>query len=182
MNEEMEQQEQTNPSIWKSTLSYGLLTGFGLVLVTVIFYLAGSLGNRWINFVGYLILVGGIIVGIKSFRDDQNAGVISYGRALGAGTLVGLFAAIISSAFSVLLFHVIDPAAMQQMLVEAELNMIEQMPQMTDAQLEDALQISRTMMKPFFMFFFGVLSYTFIAFLFSLIIAAFLKRNPTEEF
>ncbi|MFO7977866.1 MAG: DUF4199 domain-containing protein, partial [Bacteroidales bacterium] len=103
-------------------------------------------------------------------------------RALGAGTLVGLFAAIISSAFSVLLFHVIDPAAMQQMLVEAELNMIEQIPQMTDAQLEDALQISRTMMKPFFMFFFGVLSYTFIAFLFSLIIAAFLKRNPTEDF
>lgn len=177
--EEMEATERKQPSIWKAAMNYGLITGIGIILVTVIFYIMGELANPWANYLGYAVLIIGIVLGIKNYRDNMNNGFITYGTALGTGTLVGLFAAIISSIFSILLFHVIDPAAMQQILVNAELKMIESMPDLTDEQLEAALKMSRTMMQPGLMFVFGVATYTFISFILSLIIAAIMKKNPT---
>lgn len=178
--EEMQVAEPKKPSVVKTAMSYGLFTGIGLILITFIFYIMGELSHPWINYLSMVVLIAGIILGMRAHRMEQG-GFIRYGTALGLGVLLGLFAALVASFFSVLLFHVIDPAAMQQMLNAAELRILESMPQITDEQLELSLRMTERMMRPSTMFVVGILSNTFMALLFSLIIAAFIRKEPKED-
>ena len=53
--------------------------------------------NKLFTFLTWGIIIGGIVYGIKKYRDGVLKGFISYGSALGYGVLISLFASIISS-------------------------------------------------------------------------------------
>ena len=107
-------------SVWQATLNSGLILGFALVIYTLLLYFLDQTFNRSLGWVSILIIIIGLVLGIKSFRDDARGGIMSYGQGIGAGTIVGLYAGIIGAIFTFLLYEVIDPDLVGKLLTVTE--------------------------------------------------------------
>ncbi len=174
----MENTEQTKKaSLTATSVTYGLLAAIGLILITLLTYLFNLTGIRWISYLTYVVLLAGIILGTIKFRDDDSGGFISYGRALGFGTLVSFFAALISGIFLFVFYKFIAPDSFEQIRILAEQNIIEANPDITDQQLDLAMRMT----TPLMVLISSLFSITFIGFVFSLATSAFLKKKDPLE-
>ncbi len=173
--EQMEENVQTPMA--KPALYYGFLTGIAMILLTLIIYFANLSTAKWVAYIGYFILLSGIILGTKAFRDEFRGGFISYGTALGFGTLTIFFASIISGVFSYVFYQFIAPDALTQLKEAAEIRMLEMNPNATDQEIDLALRF----VSPGLMTFTSIISYTFVGFVLSLITSAFMKKKDPLE-
>ncbi len=126
-------------SVWQATLNSGLILGLALVIYTLLLYFFDQTLNKTLGYVSILIIIIGLILGIKSFRDDFRGGVMSYGQGIGAGTIIGLYAGIIMAIFTFLLYKVIDPDLIGKLLTFTEETYLEsgRMPEeMIDQMME----------------------------------------------
>lgn len=112
-------------SVWQATLNSGLILGLALVIYTLLLYFLDQTFNEKLGYVSILIIIIGLILGIKSFRDDARGGVMSYGQGIGAGTVIGLYAGIIGAIFTYLLYTVIDPDLLGKLLTFTEEKILE---------------------------------------------------------
>lgn len=135
--------------------------------------------SKWLNWVGMIVLVAGIVMGIKSYRDKENGGYISYGGALGYGTLIALFAAIITSFVNYIYLGYVDDGFITHQLMVQEDEMYNS--GMPEEQIEMAIDMTKKFMKPGMIAISGILMTTFIGFIVSLIAGAFLKKE-SENF
>lgn len=177
----MEHNEQTSPQqsgMSSPAFQYGLLIAAGLIILSLIMYVGGMIAARWISYIGYAILLGGLIFGTIKFRDEFSGGFISYGRALGFGTLTSFFAAIISAVFAYVFYKFLAPDALNELRAATEVNILESNPDVTDQQLNMAVR----MVSPFMIALTYLFSYTFVGFVFSLVTAAFLKRKDPVDY
>ncbi len=181
----MENNEQHQPAteskksgLTSPAFQYGLLIAAGLIILSLIMYVAGMIAVNWVSYVGYAILLGGLIFGTIKFRDEYSGGFISYGRALGFGTLTSFFAALISGIFAYVFYALLAPDALNELRVAAEINILESNPNVTDQQLDLAVR----MINPLMMALTYLFSYTFIGFIFSLVTSAFLKRKDPMDY
>lgn len=85
---------------------YALIFGSiaGLVLVVMMFLTAPFLGEdinydtaEWLGYISMIVALSTIFIGIKSYRDNESGGFISFGMAF----KVGLFITLVASAFYV---------------------------------------------------------------------------------
>ncbi len=166
---------------WKKTMKYGTLLGLVLVIYSLVLWMAGHALTQSLSYVSYLFLIVGLYLGIKTFRDNDSGGFISYSRALGVGTTIGLFAGILTGAYTFVLFKFLDPALLDQMRLLAEEAMYQS--GIPEAQIEAASQMQKKFMQP------GILAITTVfgnflsAFVISLIVSIFVKKeaSPFEQ-
>jgi hypothetical protein len=170
------------PGMGKTALTYGLLIGILVVVTQLAFYFSGLLTSKYAGWISYVVILGGILLATKAFRDEVRGGFVSYGQTLGFGTLTIFFASILVGIYIFLFYKLIDPAAMSLLYEAAEQKIIDKNPNITDAELDMALSISQRLMKPGFMAFSTILNYTFLGFVMSLITSIFMKKNNPEEF
>ena len=161
----------------KPALTYGVLTGVALMLLTFIIYLAGQVTNTYVNYLAYLVVVLGIVVGTRAFRDEYRGGFINYGQALGFGTLTVFFAAVIAGIFSFFFYSYIAPDAYEQIKQATEVGILETNPNISDRELDLAMMF----ISPVMLMITTILSYTFVGFVVSLITSLFLKRKDPLE-
>lgn len=173
--------EIKQPGMGKVAFQYGLLLALALILLSLVFYLAGDATNKWAGYLSYPIIVVFLVYGIIKFRNDINNGAISYGKALGLGTLISLFAGIIYAVYSFVFYQFIGPEVIDEILIKAEETIIMQNPNISTSELDMALSFTRSFTNPIMLSIGSIFSYTFIGFIFSLIIAIFLKKKPVEE-
>src|SRR5690606_3741299 len=119
----------------------------------------------------FLLLAVCIFLAVKDHRDRELGGYITYGRGLGAGVLTALFAGLLLSIFIYLFYGVIDPGAMD------ELKRIQEEQMYKNGMSDEQIEMSLKFVSPGFMAGMALPMVTFMGFIFSLIIAAFLKRN-----
>lgn len=163
----------------KVAMTYGAIYGMASAIIYLIFYFAGAdIDNKWPQWIGYCILIATLYIGLKSYRDQDLGGYISYGRSLGTGVLFGLFGGIIAGLFSVLMFTVIDPGLAEKIIEKAQQDMIEK-GNMSEDQIETAISYTRKFMNPGILFIFSILGTAFMAFIFSLIVSIFIKKEQT---
>ncbi len=172
--------EGDTSSLGKTALNFGIITGVGIIVLNLIFYLTGSLPTSWFNNLSYLVLVGGVALSMKNFRDEVCGGYVSYGRALGFGTLMVFFASVIYGLYSLLLFAYIEPDLAKVYLERTEEQLIINNPDISDEELDMILAAYEQTLRPGFRLVGAVFSYTFMGFVFSLIIAAFFKKKEPE--
>ena len=162
----------------KSALNFGAIIGLLLMIISLITYVFEMYEAQWLTYVSYLLLILGIVIGIKNYRDSQLNGFISYGNALGYGVLLALFASIIVSFVNYLYLGFIDDGFLVFAMEQQELAMYES--GMPDDQIELSMEYARKFSSPGIIAFFGMLATTFLGFIISLIAAAVLKKEPTE--
>lgn len=161
----------------KSTMTYGLITGLVLIVYTLLLYSTNNLINQnfFLGIINYLILIGGIVMGTRSYRDQFLEGYISYSKALGYGVVISVFTGIVVGIFTYLLYAVIDPGLMEQSMKIFEEEMLNQ--GMSADQVETITDMQRKIRSPFMMLISSVLSYALLGLILSLITSAFLKKD-----
>ena len=173
--------ENQTPKLTTYMLKYGgLLGGVSVIFALMLFSLDLHYGQEpAANYVNYLITIAGIVLGIYTFRKD-NEGYLSLGEALKIGLGISLISAVIAIIYTGLLMNVIEPTFMEKASEIAKNKMIDENPEMTQEQLNVALD----MMKKFQGF--GVISAFILIFslffglLISLVSGLILKKARPE--
>jgi hypothetical protein len=162
------------PSMFQSTLTWGAITGLASIVYTLILYFLDLTLNKPAGYAGMLILVGGIFLGCKAYRDQSLDGYISYGKSLGTGVLISVFYAVITTLFMVILYKWIAPELVGKVMAQSQENMASK--GMSEDQMEKGLEMT----KKFFivgLFIGGVFMSVFFGFLISLIVSIFIKKE-----
>jgi hypothetical protein len=169
--------EDNKPGFLKHAMTFGAIIGLILVAYSVILYITGLTFNKALGFVQYVILIAGLYLGAKAYRDKNLGGFITYGQALGLSVLISLFVGIIAVFFNYILMRYIDPD-----LVEKQMAVVEESLQnsrfIPEDQVDEALERTRNSMTALWMLPVGVLSFTFFGFILSLITSAIVRKDP----
>jgi len=169
--------ENENYPIGKHALYYGLFTGLGLILVSLIFYILDFYGEKWTSYVSYIVLLLGIILSSLNYRNNRLKVNIAYGKSVTVGFLTGLFGGIIAAIFTYIFITYLGEEFMQQALEKAEEQLIEKRPEMTDEELDMAMIWTEKMMKPAWITILSILAYAFFSIVFALIVSIFIKKE-----
>lgn len=168
---------KSNP-MYKSAMTSGLIVGIALVVFNLLIYIMGVVKPPfWVSLIQYVIIIGGIIYGTKKFRDEDLGGEISYSKALGFGVLICVFASIILGIYMILLMTVIDPEFINKMMSVIEEEYVKM--GMSEEQIDAAMKIVGKMQSPIFMAISTVFTFAIMGTIFSLVTAAFLKKEKS---
>lgn len=173
----------SQPSVWSIGAKGGLYTGLVLIILGLIVNILElqSLREGWGSFLYSTISLGiGIFLTHKAYKEQGN-GLMSYGQGLGIGTVLGIVAGVLSAIFSVVYLTYIDPELMDSIMDMQRIKMEEQ--GMSDAEIDQAMDMASNFQSPGMLFLFATLGTIFYAFLVSLIVSIFTKRNdPAMEY
>ena len=167
----------------KTYLTYGFAMAIAGALVTLVLYFLGFHSDpakvqsgQWISLpVLVAVTVVCIVLGTKARRAEiPPTEEFSYGRALGAGVMIVLFAALFGIVTNALYFSFINPNFVDVM-VQAQSDKLAAKG-MSSTQIEQMEKGMRFMMKPPILAVFGFLQGMFWGTIISLITSAFLKR------
>ena len=156
-------------------MNYGVILGVVIVIVSLLFYMMGETTNKLQSWLNYVIMIAAIYIGVKHHRDNDLNGYISYGAALGTGTLIILVAAIMLGVYMFVFTKIIDPDFIQYILDKAESDMEDQ--GQTQKQIKIAMKYTAMMMTPFWIAIMSSIGTIFMGFIFSLITGIFLKKK-----
>ena len=172
-----------NISPAKSGTMYGLLFGVIMVLEFVIMYVIGmkSLVNSSVgvivNISNYLVLpLIFIYLGCNHYKKDINNGFISFSECLKTGISITVLAGLVYAIFSVI-FNLIFPEFINEMLEISKEGMITQNPNITSKELEMGLSMVKKFMNPLIVLPVTLVMYSLIGLIYSLIIGAVVKND-----
>ena len=173
----MEETMENPPSTGKLALKWGLIFGIVLILYSLIINMTGQFSNRPLQFVSYIFFIAAIVMAHKEYKQTGD-GYMSYGKGLGIGTLTVVVAAIISSIFGFIYMTMIDPSIMDMIREQQIMDMEER--GMSDAQIEQAMQMTEAFTSPAALAIIGVIVSVIFGFILSLIVTAFTKNSNPE--
>lgn len=166
----------------KTILNYGVILGVVSVVIGVIAYVMNMhLNPHWaFMVVGIVVFAGFLVYGIKAFK-QENGGFLSIGEALKVGLGIALIGALIGAAWTFALTTFIEPDYMDQMAEVQREQMLESFPDMTDAQIESAMEMNAKFSSPWITIAFGLVGNLFIGFIIALIAGAIMKQKRPYE-
>lgn len=176
-NEAMENQSN---SVNHMAMSYGLYMGLALILNSVIFYVMGSPFSQVSGYISYVIIIAGIAWSMRTYRENNPEAGVTYGRALGLGTLQSLFASLILGFFTFVLFKLVDKTLIDKFFTFMEEQLVKNGT--PENQIDTVMVMYKKVLTPFTYSLGQIISVTFLGFIFSLILSIFFKKQPTNPF
>jgi hypothetical protein len=171
----------------KPTLTYGLGIAIAAAILTFIEYFLG-LHNDPVKFAtgqivgavgGVAITVTGLILGMRAVRESRPDRSLSYGRAVGTGTLITLFSGIFGAIFLFVYGKFINPE-FHELIYQAQVDKMAEKG-MNDSQIGSAEPMMRFFSGPVWIALAQLVFAPIIGAVLSLIIAIFVKRPPATE-
>lgn len=108
----------------KTVLKFGMYAGITIVLLFLLSYtLLSDLSFSYQEIIGYtsmIISLSFVFIGIKSYRDKELGGSISFGKALGLGMLISLVPALLFGLFDAVYVAFIYPEFFDEYYVYME--------------------------------------------------------------
>jgi hypothetical protein len=159
----------------KNVLTFGLISGFIMsVLMGCSLLLADKIGSGHSMILGYTIMVASFLLiyfGIRSYRDNNLAGKISFGRAFACGILIALISSV---CYVIFMPHFMDGyfAAQIQRLQSAGLD-----PATTAARVEAIRHSQQLYQNPFVNMAYTLIEPLPVGILVTLISATLLRRK-----
>ena len=169
--------EEKPKSSTSNALIYGLITGVVMTVYSLILYLFNLHLNKYLGYISFLILIAGMAYGTIQFRNKVMNGFISYGKAYSSGFMIALFAGILGAIYSFIFYKFIAPDVVREILDMARQNIMARGPEMTDEQIEQAMNMTSKFMTPPLMSIFFLLYCLIIGAIGGLITSAFIKKE-----
>ncbi len=158
----------------------GALIAVMLIIYTLLLYITGQASNKYMGWISYALMTIGLWLGTKNFRDENNSGLITFGRAYLMSFLTALYCSIVYGLFAYFYFKFLARDTMQEMLTIAEQEMLNN-SQVTEEQATQAMDIyKKYVFIPFTLAIGSVLSFTFLGALISLLVASITQRKNTD--
>ena len=175
-----EDEEEFDQATVKSvSMKWGLYVGLIFIAWGIIMQVAGLVGDQTMSYVSYIFLIIGMWMAHKEFKENGN-GYMSYSQGLGIGTLMTLIASTISMVFSYIYVKFIDDS-MLEIIKEKQMEQMQD-GDLSDAQIEQAMEVSAPFMTPEVMLPIALVVTIFVGFLISLIVSAITKNaDPSLE-
>jgi len=174
----MENEQKPNSKI---ALNYGILLGAASILVSVTLYALGMQYDQdWKQGTfGILVMIIVIFLGIKKYK-ELNGGFLTVGEAIKTGVGIALIGSIISLLYSFIFMNYIEPDFITNISAKAEQNMLENYPELTDEQIEQALSMTKKMTSPAIMTSIGLITSLIFGLIISSITGFILKKNKEQ--
>jgi predicted histidine transporter YuiF (NhaC family) len=135
---------------------------------------------HWIvNVAGILVFIGLMVYAIREFKTKNN-GFLKLGQAIKIGLGIAVVAAVIGIIYQLLLMYVIEPEYMTKMLEFSEQTMLEKYPEMDEAQMEVALNMSKKFTSPGMLAAMALAMNLFCGLIISLIAGLIMKKEQNE--
>lgn len=165
-------------SVWKETLNFGIILGLIAIVLSVLTYMLDLTFKTWILWPSLVISFLVLFLLLRSYRDHYNNGYISYGKSVGAGVVINVYAAVITAVYIYVLYAFIDPGLVDQQLAVAEEKMVSR--GMPESAIEAGLAMQAKLMKPWFTSLMSVINGVFFGLIMSLLVSLFImkKGNP----
>ncbi len=165
-------------SVWKETLNYGIILGLITVGLSLLTYMFDLTFKTWVLWPSLLISILVLFFLLRSYRDHYNNGNISFGKAVGAGVVINLYAAIIAAIYIYVLYAFIDPGLVDKSIAVQEERFIAR--GMPEAAIDKALEMQAKLMKPWFTALMSIINGVFYGLILSLLVSLFImkKGNP----
>lgn len=162
----------------KSAINTGAILGLVLIVISLAQNVLEMFGSVIFQYLTYIILIAGIILSIKYYRDKVQNGFISYGQVVGYGTLTALFAGILSAFLLYLYLKFVDDSMISFIYDKAEQDLYAK--NMSDEQIDTAMSGMKIFTNPGMMAVFGVIGNVFFGLIVSLVAGIFMKNEQEE--
>ncbi len=163
-------------------LNYGVLLGILSVIMGVVMYVTNAYLNPGViySIIGFLILVVVISLGIKAYKTANN-NFLGVGDALKVGIGIAVIGGIISAVWMFVLMNYIEPEYMNQVAEVQREVMAEQNPNLTQEQMDMAMEMSAKFTSPWFIMAFALIGNLFFGLIISLVAGLIMKnKNPYD--
>ena len=168
--------EEKSTSTFKFSLLYGLYTGIGVIILSLIFYILDvSVVSPLIFWAPFGVYALGMLWAADVYKKNYNGGFLSYGKAFSVSYLVGMVATVIAIIYGFIFIEFIDPTVMDKVIEANEQKMIDQ--GMTDAQIDQGLEMTKRFTTPVFRVIFGLVVNGVILAVVSLLTSIFVKKE-----
>ena len=175
----MENQQATAK---KFVLNYGLLLGivsviYGVILYVTNLYLDPGTINVIISFIIPIVLIS---LAIKAFK-SENDGYLSLSEALKVGIGVAVIGGIIAAVWGFVFTTYIEPDSANQMIEAMREKLIENQPDISEAEIDAAMAMNSKLTSPPIAFALSIVGNLFSGLIISLIAGLIMKnKNPME--
>ena len=167
-----------------TTLLYALVMAVAQIVVSLISFFLGYQSDKissggWFAFVQVAVTIAILIFGIIAVRDEREGNYLSYGKCVGTGFLIVLYSTVIVAIYTYIYLIYINPSFPDFFVGASRAKWIAD--GMTETKMETAEKGVRWLTKPPIWTAIGTAYNIVIGTVLSLIISAFLKRNPPED-
>lgn len=174
--------EQQSIPTQKISINYGLVLGVVSVVLGVILYVTNAyLSPHWSQtLISSTLFILFLVLGIRAYK-TANGGFLSLTQAIKVGISIALIGAVISSVWQLLLSEVIEPGMMEQMMEVQRSTMIEQNPNMTQEQIDMAMDMASAFQSPWIILAITLITNIFFGLIVSLIAGLAMRRKRPNE-
>ena len=179
---------ENNTSPAKSSIIYGVLFAVIMILEFVIGYVmnidpqSNKSYGLIINLLNFLVLpIVFIYLACQNYKVNLNSGFIAFSQCLKIGVSLCVIGGLLYSMFSST-FAMIFPEYFDEMFRKARILMLENNPQLTAEQADLAMSFSKKFLNPAIAIPSTVVIFSFIGLIYSLIVGAFVKKDPNQSF
>jgi hypothetical protein len=155
----------------------GMIVAVLLVIFKLVLFLMDVDDQSYLQFGNYIIFALGLTWAMYSVRNNRLDGYATYGKAFMIGFYASLGIAVVVAIYTFVFMKYIDPGMINDILSQAEDKMIESNPDMTDDELNKALEITKMIMQPGLMSVISVFISLLTGTIFSVVIAIFAKKE-----
>ena len=167
----------------KFGMNYGSVLGLILILIALLSWLLGVEEQDSIvpSIINNIVIIGFLYYSILQFRDKINNGFISYSESLKLGTTVAFFSSVIMAFYTFIYISYLNPDMLANIMHMTEQSVLESNPEISEEELDLALEMTGNFTQPHWLMIMGVLSGTFMGFFYSAIISFFVKNNDPNK-
>src|SRR4030095_2135044 len=169
---------ETEKSAMSTAFKYAIITALAIFILSIILYITNLYLNQSASYISYLVLLVGLVFAVKNRRDKDLGGYITYGEAFKTGFLFSVITTIIVTVFSFIMMQFIATDMIDNILKTTEQRMIDK--GMTDDQVTMAMNFTRRLMTPGWLALIGVVFFTLVGLVLSLIVAAVFKKERQQ--
>ncbi|MEO5644107.1 MAG: DUF4199 domain-containing protein [Bacteroidia bacterium] len=166
-------------SLSKHSFIYAVAAVFAVIVYSLLIYLGGIRIDA-LQYFSYAIFTGIAIYAIKSWRDKENNGIISFGGVMKYGSLMALFYSLLIAVWTFFFMKYIAPELVGEMLLKQQAAM--EAKGLQPKQIEMGIKMSKMIMQPPVMAVLALIGNMFFITIINLIISAVMKKDPPVTF
>jgi hypothetical protein len=169
-------------TVMNTTFFYALVLSVSNIVLSLVFFFIGyqtdkMAQGRWIvSLVPLAVMIVVTWLGLKAVREEAKDKSLSYGKGVGTGVLISLYAGLIGAIYAFVHFTFINPNFADYAIDMARQQWVA--AGMGDSQMEAAEKFTRFLYKPAVMAIMSAIFSPFFGLIISLILSIFLKRKP----
>jgi hypothetical protein len=162
-------------TVKKVGIKYGIYLALVSIIYSLILQIAGLIGNQALGYVGIIFTIIAFFMAHNEFKKANE--FMSYKQGLGIAMIITVISSVLSAIFTYIYVKFVDDSLVELSMAKAEEQLMER--GLSDAQIEQQLEITARFTTPEMILVFGLFFGILFGFIVALIVTAITKKpNP----